>query len=371
MNFTALDAYLDSLLDFGLPMYDCTVHVGYKEVYRRRGGYIDVQSRRRHEAGTLYYLYSATKPVTCAALLHLMEQGAFALSDPVSRFLPEFGAVRLRGNRPVPVPITMEHLFTMTAGLNYDLETQAIQQAAAGGLAPTRKIVRAMAETPLSFVPGERWQYSLCHDVLCAVAEVITGEKFRDFVRRVIFSPLGMSDSFYGIPGEAENARMASLYRYSDESRTSRKIGRGCTFILGKEHDSGGAGMVSSAEDYIRFADALAAGGIGENGARILSPETVELMRENRLTPAAARSMDWPHLRGYGYGLGVRTMMDPAASGAKTPLGEFGWGGAAGAILIVEPRSRTAVYYAQHTLNPHHDKVLPELRDTVFACLQQ
>lgn len=371
-NFTYLDRYLESLLDFGFPLYDCTVFVEHKEVYRRRGGKIGAP-------GSRYFLYSCSKPVTCAAALTLLEAGKYLLDDPVSAYLPEFGEVqveeRLPGGgfylRPPKAPIRIRHLFTMTAGLNYNLRTPAILEAIekTGGRAPTREIARAIAKTPLSFDPGDRWQYSLCHDVLAALTEVIAGEKFRDYVKRVIFDPLGMTNTGYTVPAGCGLEAVNTQYRYNDEKHIAEETEKKVTHILGPEYDSGGAGMVSCPEDYILFADAMANGGIGKSGAQILSPATIDLMRTNFLTEEQRRTFTWAQLRGYSYGLGVRTMVDRAAGGSISPLGEFGWGGAAGALVYISPEKKAAVYLAQHTLNPHEDKVLPELRNVIFAAI--
>lgn len=378
MDFCCLDEYLDSLLEYGFPMYDCTVHVGYREVYRRQGGCIDRESGKRHLPDTRYFLYSASKPVTCAAALTLLERGKFSLSDPLEAYLPEFSAVTVAEKRPdgsvsLRAParkITIRHLFTMTAGLNYNLGAPPIREAVAatGGRAPTREIARAIAREPLSFDPGTRWQYSLCHDVLAALTEAVSGMRFSDYVRRAVFEPLGMEHSTFRFT-DALLPAMAAQYRYNDKLHTAERVTLRNGYILGPEYESGGAGMISTAEDYIRFADAMANGGVGASGARILAAPTVELMRQNALTPAQAESFNWIQCAGYGYGLGVRTLVDRSAAGSTGPAGEFGWGGAAGALTFFSPETRTAVYYAQHTLSPNEEKVLPQLRNVIFACL--
>lgn len=369
MNFTYLDQYLDSLLDFGFPMYDCIVHVRHEEVYRRRGGKIGGEYSR-------YFLYSVSKTVTCAAALSLLEQGKYRLSDPVSAYLPEYADVQVSERysdgraylRPARTSIRIRDLFTMTAGLNYNLDTDAIRDVLAktDGRAPTREIARAIAKEPLSFDPGDRWQYSLCHDVLAALAEVIAGERFADYVKRIILDPLGMTHTDYHLPAGVE---LNQQYRYNDEKHIAEPVANTSRHILGPEYDSGGAGLVSCPEDLILFADAMANGGVGKTGARILAAETVDLWRTPALTDHQKRTMTWSQLAGYSYGLGVRTLTDRIAAGSIGPVGEFGWGGAAGALVYMVPETGTAVYLAQHTLNPHEEKVLPELRNVIFSCL--
>lgn len=379
MDFRRLDEYLDSLLAYGFPMYDCTVHVQYREVYRRKGGYIDREAEKRHAPYTRYFLYSASKPVTCAAALTLLERGKFQLNDPLSDYLPEFGKMRVAQRLPdgrvelrdARTPILIRDLFMMTAGFTYDLSSPSIRAAieASGGRAPTREIARAIAQEPLSFDPGERWQYSLCHDVLAALTEVVAGERFADYVRRVIFEPLGMTHSAYHLPEGEEPSDMAAQYRLNFAAHHADRVPLTNTYIFGPDYDSGGAGMISCPEDYIRFADALTMGGVGESGARILSEPTVSLMRANFLTPSQAKGFTWAQYKGYGYGLGVRTLIDRAAAGSLSPAGEFGWGGAAGALVFFSPETGVSVYYAQHTLSPREEKVLPELRNVIFSCI--
>ena len=378
MNFKALDEFLEHLLDMGYPMYDCTVHVNREEVYRRQGGYIDVAAKRRHIPDTKYFLYSVSKPVTCAAALTLFEKGKFLLSDPVSMYLPEFADVQVAERlpdgrtflRPAKRPIRIVHLFTMTAGLNYNLGSDAIREAVAAtdGRAPTREIVRAISKEPLSFDPGDRWQYSLCHDVLAGLVEVIAGERFSDYVKRVIFDPLGMKNSGYRIPEGDAASQMATQYVFEDNF-TKLSLFPSNGYILGPEYDSGGAGMISTAEDYIRFADMMSCGGTASDGTPILAQTTIDLMRTNFLTDAQLASFNWQQMAGYGYGLGVRTMIDRAQGGSLSPLGEFGWGGAAGALAYFDPSTKTAIYLAQHTRNPREEYVLPRLRNVVYASL--
>lgn len=369
MDFTRLDTFLDSLLTRGLPLYDCIVHVHHKEVYRRRGGKVGAPY-------ALYYLYSASKPVTCAAALTLVEAGRLHLCDPVSYYLPEYADVEVTerlgdgrlGRRPPKSPIRVRDLFAMTAGLHYNLDCASIREAVAatGGRAPTREIARALAKEPLSFDPGERWQYSLCHDVLAALTEEVAGIRFSEYVRRAIFDPLGMTHSGYHLrPGDM----LTQQYRYNDQTGRSETTENTNIYVFGEDYDSGGAGMISCAEDYILFADALACGGVGKTGARILSPATIELMRTNVLNPRQAATFNWSWMEGYGYGLGVRTIADRFAAGSIGPDDEFGWGGAAGALVYIAPKSGTAIYLAQHALNPHEERTLGQLRNVAFACL--
>lgn len=379
MDFTYLDQYLDSLLESGFPMYDCTVHVGYDEVYRRKGGFTDVASRKTHEPNTKYFLYSCTKPITTCAALTLLEKGKIRLHDPIDMYLPEFGEMKVRERkpngeeflRPAKTKITVRDLFAMTAGFSYNITSQTIKDAVAAtnGKAPTREIVRAFAKEPLFCDPGSFFRYSLCHDVLAALCEVVSGIRFADYVRETIFAPLGMTNSAFHIPESEMKSAMATQYRYNDDTRSVYEVPLTNYLILGPEYDSGGAGVISTAEDYILFAEAMANGGKGKSGARILSPATIDLWRMPALTPQQKTTFDDDYFCGYSYGLGVRTMENRGIGGSTGPNGEFGWSGAAGSIVYISPDDNVSIFHAQHTLNPQEGSVLPALRNVIFACL--
>ena len=362
MDFSRLTAFLASLIERGIPSVDCAVSLNGQCVYRH--------GVRAGKDG-LYFLYSVSKVITCAAAAQLLERGKLLLTDEICEYLPEYRDMAVKSKdghlEEAQTRITVRHLFTMTAGLNYNLETEAIASAVreSGGRAPTREIARAIAQGPLDFEPGAHWQYSLCHDVLAALVEAVSQMRFADYVRENIFAPLGMEDSTYH-PTPAQAARIAPQYQYDGEARRALPIPKAARHVLGPEYDSGGAGVVSSVSDMLAFAQALANGGTGANGARILSPRTVDLMRINQLSEAQSRDFNWPQMAGYGYGLGVRTMVCPALGGSLSSIGEFGWGGAAGAYIMIDPDHRLCAFYAQHMLNNQEPYVHPRLRNLIY-----
>ncbi len=378
MNFQRLDRFLQELNRRGVPALDLAVMLDGRVVYRRQEGVRDLSTGEPLRGDELYYLYSATKPVTCAAALTLYEEGGFLLGDPVSDYLPEYADVRVRVRRPdgqeeleKPArPITMRHLFTMTSGLDYALDTPEILSAVEDtqGRAPTRAIARAIARRPLCFQPGEHFRYGLSHDVLAAAVEVISGKRFQDFVQQRVLGPCGMTRTRFHLRAE-DRPFLASQYEYDESARICRPTDNENHMILGPEHDSGGAGLISCVEDYLRFERMMLNGGVGENGARVLSPRTIELMRTNHLGPVQQRDFDWPHLLGYGYGLGVRTMTCRTLSGSTGPVGEFGWSGMAGAYVLMDPENRLAAFYAQHMLNNQEPFSHPRLRNILYSLL--
>ncbi len=374
MNFTPLCDFIDSLIDYGIPAADVIVQRDHETLCRHRAGWRDREAGLPLTGDELYFMYSCSKPITVTAAMQLYERGLFLLDDPVYEYLPEFRDVTVR--RPdgtvskAEKPMLVRHLFSMTAGLNYDLHTPALEAARAEtqGRCPTRRMVAALAKAPLDFEPGERWQYSLCHDVLAALVEVISGQRFADYVKAHIFDPLGMTRSAYHRPADSD-ADFAAQYRYSDDRRVAERIALKAEHVLGPDYDSGGAGVVSCVADYARFVDAMACGGVGATGEVILSPAAIDLMRENQLGPVQMKDFNWPQLAGYGYGLGVRTVIDRAAGGVMSPIGEFGWGGAAGAYVMIDPANRLSVFYAQHMLNNKEPYVHPRIRNITYACL--
>ena len=136
---------------------------------------------------------------------------------------------------------------------------------------------------------------------------------------------------------------------------------------FGPEYDSGGAGIVTTVRDYAKFCAALARNGLGLTGERILSPGTIDLLKTDQLVPEHRPNFCWPQLKGYGYGLGVRTLTDKALAGSTGPLGEFGWGGAAGASVYVDTKNELALFYAHHMLNPQEDYYQPRVRNAFFS----
>ena len=391
MDFSRLQKLMDHLAREKSP--GCTVRVTLegKEVFSGSAGFANLENRIPFCGDELFHMYSCSKVATVTAGVQLLERGLVKLEDPLWAFIPEFRQMYVRESdgtlREAQKDITIGHLFTMTAGFTYDLDSPGFRKARTltGGKMDTVVAIRCMAEDPLTFEPGAHWQYSLCHDVLAAVIEVASGMKFRDYMQQNIFAPLDMADTVYHHTPDTLRRTAPQYLRitrsspeYSEEEAPRccpspegyyRNTGKTVAYTLGEEYDSGGAGIITSAAAYTKFLTALANRGLGLTGERILRPESVELLRTNRLNPTQLKDFAWDQYRGCGYGLGVWTMMDPEKSGLCCPVGGFGWSGAAGSTCIIDPDGGLAVFFAQHCLNPGEEYYQPLLRDAVYRCL--
>ena len=352
-RFAPLRDYVAKLIDRGVPGCELMVCRDHEILFHVCAGYSDAKRQRPASPSDQYLMYSCTKPVTATAAMQCVERGLFGLDDPVEKYLPCCEKAHLMKNgEPTPVrrKMTIRHLMTMTAGFNYNLRCEPVQRLLAAVKDPTtRQIADALLEAPLDFEPGERFQYSLCHDVLAAVIEVVSGMTFAEYVQKNIFDPLHMVNSGFWTRG-CRYENLAALYCYDETADRAVLRENVNDMIPSANYYSGGAGMVSCAEDYLRFADALACGE-SSDGARILGREAVDLMRSEQIaTFRVSGNFTCTCGDDYGYGLGVRTRV-AFNHGVPSAKGEFGWDGAAGADLLVDPEHRLSAVYVQHVLN--------------------
>lgn len=394
MTFEKVRQVLDSFQQEGIPGVDCIITIDHREVFRYFAGFSNRETGRKIDGSELYLIFSMTKMLTCTCALQLYEQGRFQLNDPISKYLPAFSQMQLTQqamdasagarvatgqsmgehtavtrDKTAKNSITVKNLLTMTAGLDYNICAPGIRTAMEAGKATTQELVEAMAKTVLGFEPGTRFRYSLCHDVLGALIEKWSGMSLGAYMHEYIFAPLGMNDTFFGIPKEEKRrSALARLYRF-DEDRTVKPADLTNPYNLTEDYESGGAGLTSTTADYAVFLDALACDGMGKTGYRLLQPSSVELMSQNHLTGQALEDFHALH-PGYGYGFGVRTHMDSTVSGSLSPLGEFGWDGAAGAFSLVDRKNKLSVSYFQHVHETGYD-FQRRLRNALYQDLQE
>lgn len=381
---------MNHLTDIGIPGNAISVYYNNEEVLNYSSGYSDLENKTVMNGKKMLNIYSCSKVVTVVAALQLFEKGKFLMDTPLYEFIPEFRNMSVRKEEneisKAKKNITIGNLFTMTAGLRYIMEQETKDRAMkiTNGKMETQTVIKELAKEPLLFEPGEKWNYSFCHDVLAVVVEIISGQKFRHYVKENIFNPLGMNNSCYHRTEEIEN-NMASQYLLVSENQQDmvteqkngvignnlniEKVSLDNSLVFGPEYDSGGAGIITSVDEYALFINALANFGKALNGERILNPSTVELMRKNHLNSDLMKYFGWSHLVGYGYGLGVRTMVNPVLAGSLSPVGEFGWGGAAGSTVLVDSDRKLGVFYAHHMLNPLESYYQPRLRNAIYESL--
>ncbi len=357
--FEPLTRHLDQFLAAGVPGYDCIVYHKGECVYRHWAGYTDLEKKKPMTGKELYNIYSCSKPITCTAALQLVEAGKLKLDDPVSGYLPEYENMQVQTEKALEAaktPITIYHLLCMTAGLTYDCGTDNLRRciAAQKDGCPTREVVRALAWDPLAFEPGRRWEYSLCHDVLAAVVEVVSGQRFSDYVKAHIFDPLGMGDSTFRVDDRVLDA-LCPQYTYNSETEKVEECGKPAIYRFGPEYESGGAGCASTVEDYIKFLEALRLGDV------ILSDHMTRQMATNQLTDAQ-RSSFW--MDNYGYGLGVRCPL------GTNDITDFGWSGAAGAYLMIDREHEMTLFYAQQVLGAPVASIRTGIRPVVMEVLK-
>jgi CubicO group peptidase (beta-lactamase class C family) len=370
----AMQAYVDS-----------GVYAGINTLVARRGkvvhagefGWRDKEAGHAMTADTIFRLYSMTKPIICTALMTLLEEGRFRLIEPVAKYIPAFGPVKVLeadGSLLAPVrPILIRDLMTHMSGLTYHF----VEESGVGKMYNEGKLLDAhhsleaaiddLARFPLAFQPGSRWRYSVGIDVAARVIEVISGRPLGVFLRERLFEPLGMTDTAFGVSAE-KRSRVAAMYGRPDLMAGVTMGSEYAAWLSGVNDridvsksypvDSpdvfvrGGHGLFSTIGDYFRFAQMLANGGeLG--GERVIGRKTLELMHSNHV-PASLLPLEIGGLPlpGYGFGLGSRVLLDVAQSGAPGSVGEFGWSGAAKTHYWVDPKEEmVGLFFTQSMMS--------------------
>ena len=321
-------------------------------------GWRDVEGRLPMKKDTIFRIYSMTKPITSVALMMLCEEGKFQLGEPVSKYIPAFGKTKvlermgylgqeLVEQRP---PMTIHHLLTHTAGLSYgfylDTPIDALYRKSIFGDATVtleEKII-GMAELPLRHQPGAAWNYSIATDVCGGLVQVLSDMPFEDFLQEKIFDRLGMVDTHFHVP-KGKQHRLAKLYQHDAKDNSFHEF-PGMPSIPAQDFTqpvkspSGGGGLVSTTEDYWRFARMLLNKGAAGD-VRLLGRKTVEYMALNHLSPSLLPiGIGEAMMPGKGFGLGFEVVIDAAQTGVINSNGNYGWGGAAATHFWIDPHER-------------------------------
>ena len=354
-----------------------------KEILYAQAGMADIESARPIARDSIFRLYSQSKPVTAAAVMLLVERGLIDLMDGVDKFLPGFRNPRVidaQGNlSPAARAPWIIELLGMTAGLCYPDSDPAGQCAArvfeeahekikAGSGIPTVEFMNRLGEQPLAFQSGTHWRYSTCADVLGAVVEVVSGKRFGDFLREELFIPLEMVDTAFFVPEEKRHRFVTCYVRSKDGLSPWLGMNLACgVYDRDPAFESGGAGLVSTLEDYSHFADMMLNKGEW-HGKRILSPKSVEFLTSAQLSDVIRRDL-WDSLNGYSYGKLCRICVDPGQAAGLAMPGEYGWDGWLGSYYANFPNEGLTILSMQNTTDTGTSSLVRKVRNAVLAAL--
>jgi len=367
MNFDKLERYIESLYtDKGIGMSDLIVMKDNAVIFRKFAGYKRPEKKVPMTGKEWYYIYSCTKMVSCVATMQLIEKGIIKLEDPLYKFIPEFKEMYLKNSEKAKRPITIFHLMSMRGGLDYELFDKNMMDAKKNSEASTLDCIRAIAKKKLLFHPGDDYHYSLCHDILAGVVEVVSGMSFGEYIEKNIFAPLGMKNIKFRYE-ENEKDNFASQFLYNEDgSFTDLELYN--DYKLTSNYESGGAGLIASVEEYAKLPSALANGGVGATGNRILKPESIEKFKMDTMYTGSREGM---HEAGYSYGLGFRTLVSKNFA-QKSPIGEFGWDGAMGCYYFIDTENHLSCFYGTHMASEHgfiYTDVHPKIRNLIYESL--
>jgi CubicO group peptidase (beta-lactamase class C family) len=355
-------------------------------------GFQDVESQTPMRRDTLFRIASMTKPITSVAVLMLVEEGEIGLEESVEPWLPELASLRvlrdpagsLARTTPAPRGVTVRDLLTHRSGLAYTFtSTGPLSKAlTAGGLLGSSSTIspdewmKRLGKLPLAYAPGTRWHYGLSTDVLGVLVERVARVPFGDFLRTRIFEPLGMRDTGFEVPPE-KLGRLATLYAIDPKTGKVAVMDRPpeSTFAKAPGFASGGGGLVSTADDYVRFGRMLL--GKGQlDGVRILSPRMVERMTTDHLTPEQRKIqfLGRDFWAGQGFGLGVSVVDDPtrAIGSELVSKGTHGWGGAHGTWYFVDPEEElVAVMMIQLFGGARTVPMIPAFESAIYQAIEE
>lgn len=389
-----IDGFLQArYIDSGkLPCTQVLIARRGEVVYESVLGKMDVERNRPATENTLYRIYSMTKPITSVAFMMLVEEGLVALDDPVHRFIPEWrdlgvyagGALGMFKTERTQQPMRMVDLLRHTSGLTYGFQLRTNVDAAYRHLKvgdfvtdlTLDDMIASLAKLPLEFSPGSAWNYGVSTDVLGYLVGKISGQPFDVFMRERILKPLKMFDTDFYVPAE-KASRFAACYTVTPDFKMKLQDDpTNSPYLKPPTFFSGGAGLVSTAADYMQFCRMLLNGG-ELDGVRFLSPKTLSLMTQNHLPgkkelPEISRSLfSEATYNGVGFGLGFAVTVDQPRTMILGSNGEFTWGGMASTLFWVDPVEQvTGIFLTQLTPSSTYT-VRRDLRTLTYAAMTE
>lgn len=330
---------------------NCAVFYKGEQIYAQSFGFADKDNGIPMRQDSIFRLFSLSKPITSAAAMILIDRGMLSPNDSVSKFFPEYSELKYVDGNGEIMPCTDElkifHLLSMTSGLPYAnnwgisvcssarLFDELIEGQRNGKGLSTSEFCRKAAGITLMFKPGEKWDYGISADIMGGVIEVVSGMKYSEFLKENIFIPLKMNDTGFYVPADKMN-RFSALYSWQENGLTrdyNNYLGL-TDYTAPPAFESGGAGLVSTIEDYSKFARMLANGG-EFNGIRLFSEDTFSYMTAPQLNEKQLSGM-WERLDGYNYGNFMRILEQEEKSQPRTYKGEFGWDGWTGTFFSAD-----------------------------------
>ena len=389
-DFSRLDDLLANFAENSVPGCTCTIMQGDKVIYEGAAGYADIASGKKVNAHSMFRQASTTKLFTYVILAMLYEEGRFLFSDPVGKYLPEWGetkkfVVTPNGNvevRPTERPLTIQNAVAMMCGLPYCMAPvanastptlAAMSERMAKlleekGVPTLRDEVRAMADVPVMFEPGSHWQYGFGSEITGALIETWTGKPLREVFKERVIDPLGLTRTATYLVDDVIKENLVTQYRRTPEGELIAMGPEGDRGYDPEVHPAGArVNLLSSPHDFAVFMQMLANGGTYK-GERYLSEGTVNMLHENQLSDEVLPDFTNDYLAGYGYGLGFRTLMTQKY-GHNGRIGCFGWTGGAGTWAEADPVDKLSIVY-MHNMMPndelyHHHRV----RAAAYGCL--
>ncbi len=387
-------AYIDSGKIAG-----CQVAVSRRghDAYFKSLGQMDRERAKPMRDDTIFRIASMTKPITSVALMTLYERGHFQLNDPVHRFIPSWRDHRVwvsgEGDsmvtEPPNRPLSMRDMLCHTGGLTYGAQLEGLgmpadqhpvgkayaQQALKGIDGETRdSFLQKLSRVPLRYQPGERWLYSYSTDVCGALVEIISGKPLDKFFAEEIFEPLKMDDTAFTMTSEKLDRFAANYRRDAGKNLQLLEDPEKSAYLNPPKFCSGGGGLVSTTADYLRFCDMLRRGG-ELDGARVLGPRTIELMRRNHLkgnqdlTQMAIGGFSETANEGVGFGLGFATTLNAVTSGSIVSS-DWYWGGAFSTIFWIDAKEDLAVVFMTQLMPSATFNFRGQLKSLVYAAIE-
>jgi CubicO group peptidase (beta-lactamase class C family) len=362
--------------------------------YFKNFGMMDLERKKPTQDDTIYRIYSMTKPITSVALMTLYEQGYFQLNDPVSRYVPSWkehrvwtsGEGDVMQTEPAHRPVSFRDVLSHTAGLTYggglpgvgiqhpiDKIYRELKVRSVGGADSMQVFMDKLGQVPLRYQPGTAWMYSLATDVCGALVEIISGKPFAQYLKEVIFEPLGMTDTAFSVAPEKVERFAANYQRGPDKKLKLIDDPARSDFTKEPGFKSGGGGLTGTSADYMRFCEMLRRGG-ELDGARILGPRTIELMHMNHLpggkdlTQLALGSFSETANEGVGFGLGFASTMSQVQTGTLG-AGDYYWGGAASTIFWIDPKEDLSVVFMTQLMPSGTFNFRGQLKSIIYSAI--